>query len=299
LTRAPADHQRGRVNFRKTAARLPMTDVSHLTEIERKRPYAGYVTRPMSPPPAEIYEALGKGPIDPADALPIGRLNDLLEPGYLATERGWCIMPDGTGFVAGLTTMPGVTADMIDWWFAWHGLEGLRYAIWNPDQHFDVHVAPADLERRLDKRLSLRERNWGTTDVVTEDVGTGTMLLDISFMSPEDFGYDMIRFTSGALTAVNANLGPHNPVSRLVCFTHQARAIAGGIELRSRFWIGWNMIDRKPVRVGHGIPAEVISGLAHALAHHCPKEYYNLAAILPQVYAENHDIPDDIAQFRH
>jgi DAPG hydrolase PhiG domain len=64
-----------------------------------------------------------------------------------------------------------------------------------------------------------------TTDVVTEDVGTGMLVLDISFMSPEDFGYDMSRFASGALTAVNANLGLHAPPSRLVCFTHQVRPI--------------------------------------------------------------------------
>jgi DAPG hydrolase PhiG domain len=64
-----------------------------------------------------------------------------------------------------------------------------------------------------------------TTDVVTEDVGTGMLVLDISFMSPEDFGYDMSRFASGALTAVNANLGLHAPPSRLVCFTHQVRLI--------------------------------------------------------------------------
>ncbi len=207
-------------------------------------------------------------------------------------------MPDGTGFVAGLTQMPGVTADMIDWWFAWHGLEGLRYAIWDPDDHKDAHVARADLERRLNHKLSWQERNWGTTDVVTEDVGTGMLVLDISFMSPEDFGYDMKRFAAGGRTAVNANLGLHEPSSRLVCFTHQAREIAGGIELRSRFWVGWNIIDKKPTRVGQDVPVHEIERLAKALASHCPKEYFNLAAILPQVYAENHDVIDDIADFQ-
>jgi len=30
-------------------------------------------------------------------------------------------MEDGTGYIANLVYMPGVTVDMFDWWFAWHG----------------------------------------------------------------------------------------------------------------------------------------------------------------------------------
>jgi hypothetical protein len=28
-----------------------------------------------------------------------------------------------------------VTAEVIDWWFAWHPLDSLRYRIWYPPQH--------------------------------------------------------------------------------------------------------------------------------------------------------------------
>ena len=271
-----------------------------LTALEQGKPFAKYYNVPITPAPKEIYDLLDRGPIDPAQALPIQQRNDLLQPGYFPVERGYCVMPDGSAFVAGLTQMPGVTSDMLDWWFAWHGLEGLRYGIWDPDDHYDIHVAPGDLDRRLNSKLSLRERNWNTTDVVTEDVGTGTMLIDISFMSPEDFGFDMEAFSKGALTAVCANLGLHDdPNSRLVCLSHVARAIPGGIELKSRFWIGWNIVDRKPVRVGQNVPPEVITGLAHGLAYHCPKEYHNLAALLPKLYPETVDVVDRIEDFRH
>jgi hypothetical protein len=269
-----------------------------LTPAEKSKPFAKYYNVPFTLAPREIYELLDRGPVDPAQALPIARRNELLQPGYLPVERGYCVMPDGSAFVAGLTKMPGVTAEMIDWWFAWHGLEGLRYGIWDPDDHYGIHVAPEDLERRLNPKLSLRERNWNTTDVVTEDVGTGSMVLDISFLSPEDFGYDMALFHQHTLTAVSANLGPHNPKSKLVAFTHVAREIPGGIELRSRFWIGWNVVNRQPVRVGQQVPAEVIAGLCKGLAYHCPKEYHNLAAILPKVYAENVHIVDRLEDFR-
>jgi len=269
-----------------------------LTTAEKSKPFAKYYNVPFTEAPKEIYDLLDRGPVDPALALPIQQRNELLKPGYLPVERGYCIMPDGSGFVSGLTKMPGLTADMIDWWFAWHGLEGLRYGIWDPDDHYDIHVAPEDLERRLNPKLSLRERNWNTTDVVTEDIGTDSMVLDISFMSPEDFGYDMGAFRKGALTAVSANLGMHEPKSKLVAFTHVAREILGGIELRSRFWLGWNIVAKKPVRVGQDVPAEVIAGICKGLAYHCPKEYHNLAAILPKVYAENVNVIDRPEDYR-
>jgi hypothetical protein len=269
-----------------------------LTPKEKSRPYAKYYDRPMTPAPREIYDFLDRGPIDPALALPIEKRNDLLRPGYLPAERGYCVLPDGSGFVAGLTTMPGVTPEMIDWWFAWHGLEGLRYGIWDPEDHLNIHVAPETLERRLSPALSLRERNWSTTDVVTEDVGTGSIVLEISFLSPQDFGYDMELFAKGAATAVSSNTVLQATRSGLVAFTHVARVIPGGIELRSRFWIGWNIVDRKAVRVGREVPAEAIAGITKGLAYHCPKEYYNLAAILPRVYAENSGIADRLEEFR-
>lgn len=278
-----------------------MSVKTNFSHAELNRSYLKYIKRPMTPPPADIAAALAKGPIDWRDALPIGQRNALLDPGYLPAERGWCMMPEGSAFVAGLTKMPGVSAGMLEWWFAWHGLEGLRYAIWDPDDHKDAHVAPEDLDRRLNPKLGVREQNWRTTDIVTEDVGTGMQTLAISFMSPADFGYDMARFGEGAAGAVNANIshiaddGARTP---LVCFTHQARDVPGGVELRSRFWIGWQVAEGEPTRVGEDAPEDLIVGLASGLAHHCPKEYHNLAAILPAVYAENSGIPDTVEEFR-
>jgi phloretin hydrolase len=270
-----------------------------LTKEELAKPFAKYFDRPMTPAPKEIYDFLIKGPIDPKDALPIKKRNDILKKGYLPAERGWCIMPDGSAFVAGLTKMPSVTTEMIAWWFAWHGLENLRYMIWDPDDHHGIHVRPEDLKHRLNYSLSDTERNWGTTDIVIEDVGGGDVELHISFMSPADFGYDMDLFKKEkVLIAVNAVAS--SPVfdgKPMVSFSHVGREIPGGIELRSRFWIGWAINNRKAVRVGKEVPRRDFEGLARGLAYHCPKEYYNLAAILPGLYAENSGSKDDIKDF--
>ena len=63
--------------------------------------------------------------------------------------------------------------------------------------------------------------------------------------------------------------------------THFVREIPGGIELRSRFWIGYGLVDGRLVKLvpdGVSVPEEVPMGLfAHNL-----KEFGHLAAILPQ-----------------
>jgi len=45
--------------------------------------------------------------MDPAKALPIQRMNELLDPGYVEAETGYCTMPDGSGYMALLMPMPG------------------------------------------------------------------------------------------------------------------------------------------------------------------------------------------------
>ena len=53
-------------------------------------------------------------------ALKIEDRNKLFEPGYLPCEIGYCVMEDGSAYLANRTEMPGVTPEMFEWWFAWH-----------------------------------------------------------------------------------------------------------------------------------------------------------------------------------
>ena len=41
-------------------------------------------------------------------------INDLLDPGYLEVEAGWCVLPNGAGYLANMVKMPGVSVDMIN-----------------------------------------------------------------------------------------------------------------------------------------------------------------------------------------
>lgn len=73
--------------------------------------------------------------------------------------------------LANLTKMPGVTPEMFDWFFAWHGLDNLRYKIWNPEDHYKAETQ--NRVRALDPDLTYQEKLWDTTHEITEDTGMG------------------------------------------------------------------------------------------------------------------------------
>ena len=75
--------------------------------------------------------------------------------------------------------------------------------------------------------------------------------------------------------------GPESPTIMVHCI----RRVPGGCELRSRFFMGYNVVDGKPHKM---LPDGVTMPLApvQALLKHNIKEFTNLAAILPEVYNE-------------
>lgn len=267
---------------------MPRVPVSNA---DKQKSYYKYFIRSMTPPPADKMNAITETSLDPADALHIRDRNDLFKPGSLPGEFGWWSMPDGTAMIANQTFFPDVTGEMFDWWFAWHPIDRLRYAIWDPEDHFDVYLKnPA---RALDMSKSMRERHWGSTHYVWEDVGFGsTDILEINFKRPGELGYDESLLDTehcSALVCANCHTyGTADMPDVPVVMTHFLRPVSGGSELRSRFWFGWQIIEGAPVKC---IPDGVVipSAAPIALLRHNVIEFTNLAAILPQVYAEEKD----------
>lgn len=273
---------------------MPDVKMTDLTPEERARPYSKYFYRPLAPPAPERVAAMAS-PIDPSLALPAERRNELLEPGDLPCEAGWCVMPDGTGFIANRLPLPGVTAEMVEWWFAWHSIEPLRYKIWNPPCHFSISLSERDRAKALDASRPMRERYQGLTHYVVENCGGPCAeKIAIEFMTPEEFGFDLARFKAPNVLAFAGGKGasvmlapppgvPNFKAPAIMC--HLIRAIPGGVELRTRFWMGMRVIDRKAVRCIPDtvrIPDFVVRGLAV----HNVGEFANLASFLPQLYEE-------------
>ncbi|MEW6525508.1 MAG: phloretin hydrolase [Spirochaetota bacterium] len=265
-----------------------------LSEQEALQPYASYYYRPLSPIPPEIIQKLEKGPLDSNHALRFEDINRLLEPGYLNDEIGYCIMPDGSGFASMLTIMPGVTGTMLDWWFVWHPQEPLRYKIWYPGAHISNSVNNS--KRLNDKSLPLHERNFHITHYPVENIGKGVEKLSITFVPPEEFGFDVSRFSASSIETVICGVVGYPGLNvQHTYIVHCARKINSGIELRSRFWLGYH------IRFNTLSPKSIINRIANTsivkkciisqkiaknMAYHCAQEYHNLAHLLPELYTK-------------
>lgn len=261
-----------------------------LSEEELKKAYAEFYDYPTANPELERIEKMKAGPIDPSNALPIEGINELLKPEYLEEEHGWCVMPNGTAYVAAHCIMPNVTTEMLQWWFAWHGLDDLRYRIWWPDSHYGIYIKEEEQKIIKDPNRKLNEKYEDITHYVVEDIGTGCMELKIAFQKPVNLGFDMSRYKKPNVSAViGANVLIYEPgksmgkPSGCNVMCHFVRELEEGIELRTRFWFGYQMIDKKPVKI---LPDGIVMDafIPQGLGIHAVEEYTRLSQLLPVVY---------------
>lgn len=249
-----------------------------LTEEEINSPLYKYLQIDIAPVPKEKFDRIMEGTFDPAEAIMPTEMNRLFDEGYLSGEFGWYRLADDGIMIANFTPMPGVTPEMFDWWFAWHGLDSLRYKIWDKEDHY--YCKTRNPEIALDSSLSMRERYWNTTHDVKEALLDDQEPVDIclNFVPPETVGFDPVRLKEFGGTIV-CTPGP-------AIMTHFIRPTADGCELRTRFWLGYSVVNNAPVRIPEFVPDEMV---AKAILVHNVKEFTHLAKILPNVYEEFKD----------
>lgn len=252
-----------------------------LTAAEKKMPEAKYYNPEFSPLPEEVEAAFANGPVDSESALKFEDLNDLLEPGYLETENGYCLNDDGTGFVAAKIYFPGADGDMIQWWFWWHANKNIRYKIWCPGDHYAISVRDKDQANNTD--LSYEQRRVNNVHYPWEDTGTGLMELSIRFVSPEEFGYDTSRFDEAGVEAAICGVVGYMiagiPVEH-TWMSHLFFRKGDGLEMRSRFWLG------KAIALAELRELAITEYVARSLGYHCANEYTHLAEFLPEICRE-------------
>jgi hypothetical protein len=265
-------------------------DFKVLTKEQEKSPLAKYFNRPQAQPNPRIMEILSKGPMDPNKALPLERINDLLEPGYHEAENGYCVLDNGVGYVAVNNVFQGCTVDMMKWWFAWHGLEGIRYKIWCPPKHGSIAVSDRDRKKITDPKVPMDEKYTDVDHFVIEDIGGGFDDIVISFKTPGGMGFDENKLKSSPVKAIFGGYGitesrghPGNKVPAVMM--HLCREIEGGVEFRTRFYMGCRINKGIPMCVlPHGVKVPIVAPMG--LAFHNVEEYSNLAVLLPEVYRE-------------
>lgn len=254
-----------------------------VSQEEKQLSYYKYFEQDLAPIPIEKLTVLAEGAQEEKKAVPFEQ-KDLFLAGrdeeYCKT--GYGVMDDGTGFVCNTTYMPGVTGEMLDWWFPWHSVgSDLRYKIWDPEDHYFARADRADYV--CDPDVPMNQKTWGVNHYIMEDVGTGPEFLKLCFKNPADYGYDTSIIGTEKCQSMVCAIGESSCAAAM---THKWYPYKDGVMFCSRFWIGFGVVDGKIVKTlpeGVRIPEVVPKGL---FAHNI-KEFSNLAAILPQVYEEN------------
>jgi hypothetical protein len=246
-----------------------------------------YLSRPLTPPDPAAIEAVERGPMDPREAQSADDMDVLLDPAELPGECGWRTLPDGCGYVAMRTAMPGVTAEMVDWWFDWHPRDPLRYRVWHPLAHRSNSIEPAAAPGL--------KPYWGTVHHPVEDIGVGVVHARIAFQPPEALGFSAGALDRPAVAAIVGGLvGDDRRRMQHTKMEHEFLPSDAGLVLRSRFWLGaairpyapaalaapFGRILNRPAVRRRMLP----SGAPPALARHCAEEYANLATLLPELY---------------
>jgi DAPG hydrolase PhiG domain len=248
---------------------------------------SSYLTRPMTPPARDVLEAIARGPIDPDGALDPAQLDRLLDPAPLNAETGWCMLPNGVAYAAVRTVMPGVTGEMVDWWFDWHQREPLRYQIWFPGAHASTSFRPAPGPRA--------KAHWDTVHYPIEDIGLGMGRLRIAFLPPTQLGFSTDALDDpGVATIVGGLAGDQQRRVQHTLMAHVFLATPDGLVQRSRFWIGAALRPYGPEPVSRAVGRLVNRPLVRRrlisrrtpslMAEHCAAEYANLAALLPELH---------------
>lgn len=246
-----------------------------LTEEQKKSPLYKYLEIPVEPVPEDVERKIMSMSFADAEGMNLADINTMFDDGYSHCEFGLFHNPDGGCMIANLTQMPGVTADMFDWWFAWHGLDTMRYMIWDKDDH--IYCQTQNVEQALDDSLSFRERFWNTEHVLEEQLmeGREPVRTRLHFVHPTEIGFDPEKFAAFKGTIVCT------PAPAIM--VHFLRPVEGGSELRTRFFMGYSMGPNGENQIPDFPWFEEAN---KAMLMHNVKEFTHLAKVLPDVYNE-------------
>ena len=234
-----------------------------------------FLKKPLPQMPSEIVDALSKNAITPTH---FESKNDILSNAKLQTEVGYIRMDNDTYLVAMVCPMPGITVDMIEWWFWWHTQDSCRYQAWYPGDHISIKYHKKD-------RAFFEQPNVPSfvpnTQFPVERIGGMKMPLRIDFVTPEEFGFSrQAMYDNNILKIVCGHVSAFNNLVKHTEMAHIFKKTENGLFMISRFWLGKTMKNpflRKLI---------ITDDMAKGMAEHCCIEYRNLCEILPVLYDE-------------
>lgn len=265
-----------------------------LSPEERAMSIAKYYDLPFHALDPIRMQILDAGPIDPANITPPERIADLIRPeGYVpGSDYGYCMLEDGSGFVATYNVFHNCTLDMLKWWFGWlnttprnmpEGRGNIKYKVWCPYGHFDHGTA-------LDETGTLVPRAAEALDLLLD--GDPVDNIYMHDVDPLDFGLSPEMKAKLDATGIMYGISYETfdyPGMHL-CMSMMRPCPTGGVEALGREWMGYGIRDGKIVRVEE---TPVDEAFLKKVMIHCSCEMQHLDQILPQLYAEYKGTPAD------
>ena len=249
-----------------------------------KKSYGKYYDETIVELAPHVQYALEHAPFLAGTLPPFSEVTYLENEGYTDMETGYTVEADGSVHTAILTQMPGVTPEMWDWWFGWHGSQDSRYKLWHPKSHVSAVWEDGGDDIAYIGRNSIIEEYIG------EEFTDGL----IQFKSPTEFGFsfDAVKDPSKAVYICIRAGHSKFPID-FGYLVHQIRAVEGGSEMRSRFWMGGKYVHVRREGILPDLASSFLqkqqllpADFGRSIVIHCSEEMTHLAAFLPKLYSE-------------
>lgn len=246
--------------------------------------------------PDGVKKEIFSQPVDPESVVKAENFTDWLKPfgKYEAHENAYCMMPDGSGYIATYMKFPkGLDVKKLFWYLNWlnfhsksqpEGTGNIRYKIWNPADHWDHYF------------INWTDKSEGVHTTESLDMGEGDRKYDTIRHSFNLREYGLTQKRIDEITASGISVGE---TSDWESFDFEGAHLTlgqirpcpgGGFERRSVEWIGWRPKDGKIIRVPK-TPCD--EGYLRKVAYHTLIEWYHICDLIDDLYAEYHDKPND------
>ncbi len=284
------------------------TEKPELLPGEEKLSMAKYYDLPLHSPAPLQQQILDAGPMDPKLAIRAENWLDLLKPfDYEPIEYGYCMMDDGSGYIAMYSLYPNsCEPKMLAWYFHWlnvppksqplgpTGLDNVKYKIWCPPDHIGHGYVNGrdrqdgiwtyeslDLGQGDEKIYTIRHpinlKEYGLTDELEKELKAAGCWVDSAYKTFHTADPEHKRLP-----------GSH------IALTLSRPCPLGGMEKISREWIGYGVKDGE-VFFDETTPENMLCNeFLKKVMVHCTIEAQQLAKFLPDLYTEYSGKPDDV-----
>lgn len=252
----------------------------------KSRSYYKYFLEPFEDIPDELKNQIRSGVFPKGEGLEVTERTRLQEEKVFPEKPGYYLLKGGGALSVANVKTPDITGEQLGWWTSWHGIDPLRYAIWDNQDHYSLEVIE-NKDRLLDDSIPAGERVWGTRHKILESmVGDEPDNLELNFLCPWDLGYDKsLEGTDRWLYGICAQ-GYMN--GKLPTFATEVlvKGEDGINEMRCRFWIGYQVQSDGSLKCKIPKFVKPPKDVVQKLVMHNYREFAHLNKFLPRLYAE-------------